>query len=434
MSECFFAVTGKPIVHSRSPQMQRAALDLLCPGACYTRIAADSAAEALALAQEIGFSGLNVTAPFKEEMYRLMGSAADSGIAAVNTVTGIGDTARGYNTDIRGVLGALAEQDVAVAGRRAVVLGAGGAGMAAAQALREGGASVVIVNRSAEKGERAAASAGVRAAPLGDDRGREFIRDAHIIVSCLATGDSVVSPELLAPSQVIFEAGYAHESALVRDGRAKGCRIIEGSEWLLHQGAEAFRHFTGKVAPLEAMREGLAAARPCVRTSIALIGIMGAGKSSVAALLGKELNLPVIELDARIEQHARRTIREIFERDGEEAFRTLEEQMLGEASTEGPHILSCGGGLPIRSRNREILAARYLTIWLWVRGESVLARDGSSGKRPILATCGGAEGVKALIKQRIPAYSSAADLVLTTEGRTAEEVAQRLAYEIHSAR
>lgn len=139
-----FASTGMPIMHSASPQMHNAGFAELGIDAVYTRLAAGSAREALEVARQIGMAGMNITAPFKEEMVKLLynGDARVRKLGAVNTVKFAGKKAFGFNTDADGVAGALAEKRVKIRGKNAVVLGAGGAAKAAGDGpFGEGGES-----------------------------------------------------------------------------------------------------------------------------------------------------------------------------------------------------------------------------------------------------------------------------------------------------
>ena len=139
-----FAVTGNPILHSKSPQMFNAAFQELGIDAVYSRLAATSAEEAIACARAIGIQGLNVTAPFKEDVRGYLDTVDESAnkINAVNTITLDSESheLKGYNTDHFGVVAAIEGHGISLEGKKAVVLGAGGAGRAAVYALENAGA------------------------------------------------------------------------------------------------------------------------------------------------------------------------------------------------------------------------------------------------------------------------------------------------------
>jgi len=101
---------------------------------------------------------------------------------------------------------------------------------------------------------------------------------------------------LLKKGTVLLDAFYSSETLLAHDAAKAGCKVINGREWLLHQGAAAFKLFTGKTAPQEAMRRALqGAASANGKKNIALIGFMGSGKSTAAVLLGKKCGMPALE-------------------------------------------------------------------------------------------------------------------------------------------
>ena len=183
-----FASTGKPIMQSASPQMHNTGF-AACGGinAVYTRLAADSMEEALEAARQIGMSGLNVTAPFKESACKLADSldADAAATGAVNTllIAKSGKT-RGFNTDVEGVRSALASAGVELSGAAAVVLGAGGAARAAAYALCKSGASVTVANRTVGKAKEIASRFGCNYCSMDAKQLGQCLANAHVIVLC----------------------------------------------------------------------------------------------------------------------------------------------------------------------------------------------------------------------------------------------------------
>ena len=161
----YLGVCGWPVAHSRSPQMQNAALAALGLGDWrYLRLPLppemfDEAIRALPAA---GFRGVNVTIPHKEAALAVADHASEAAreIGAANTLTFEDGAIHAENTDAPGLLAALGEDP---AGRSALVLGAGGAGRAAAWALRGAGAHVTVWNRTSERAEKLAADLGWRA-------------------------------------------------------------------------------------------------------------------------------------------------------------------------------------------------------------------------------------------------------------------------------
>lgn len=254
-----YAVTGKPVAHSISPQMHNAAFEALGMDAAYVRLAAADAESALAAARSMGLAGMNVTAPYKESMAALvdrMDEEAES-VGAVNTVVFEDGKAKGRNTDVYGVREALEGNGILLRGMKAVVLGAGGAAKAAARSLTSAGAEVTIANRTVDKARALARSLGCAHCGLaGQELGRAMAA-ASVVVSSLDTADRVIPHDVLRRSMTILEAKYDEKTALRTDALRIGCRVIDGREWLLYQGARAFRIFTHRKPPLDAMRKAL---------------------------------------------------------------------------------------------------------------------------------------------------------------------------------
>ncbi|MDX9708172.1 MAG: shikimate kinase [Trichloromonas sp.] len=158
---------------------------------------------------------------------------------------------------------------------------------------------------------------------------------------------------------------------------------------------------------------------PC-KNGIVLIGFMGAGKSTAAAELGRSCRLPVFDLDREIERRSGRTIPEIFEQSGEEAFRTQETEALRGLLDQAPLILATGGGVIGCADNWPLLRRLGRVVYLRVSWETALTRIGSGQGRPL---AGDRERLQALFEQRRPLYE-AADLVIDGEGGTPASIAR----------
>ena len=239
--------------------MFNAAFKALGMPARHVRLAAGDAREALQKARARGVWGLNITAPFKEDFARLcdlLDVTAET-VGAVNTVVIRNGRLMGHNTDVYGVAQALRSNGVTLKGEKAVVLGAGGAAKAAVHALLSGGAKVTVANRTAQKAQGIAESMGCGHSSLRAAELREAFRNADIVVSAVSTTERIVPRNVLKGTMTILEAYYTTETALMRVARQKGCRVIDGREWLLFQGAKAFEIFTRRKAPLEVMRKAV---------------------------------------------------------------------------------------------------------------------------------------------------------------------------------
>jgi len=420
------AVAGNPIFHSKSPDIFNAAFGELSLNAVYTRLAAAGAEEVIATAREIGIDGLNITSPFKTDIIQYLDEVeADAKkIGSVNTIVRSGRRFIGYNTDVEGVLEALRMNAVQPAGKRAVVLGAGGAAKSTAVALISAGADVVIVNRTFEKAQSIAEASACRASRI-EDIERE-VENADILVSCLSTGKHVVPSHSLKKGLIILDANYGEETALVQEGRAKGCTIIDGREWLLFQGTKAFTHFTGMEPPVTIMRKALYEKRSFKKRNIALIGFMGVGKSTVGRYVAKRLNMSLIDIDSEIERKIGSSIGEIFEQSGEETFRKMEANEIEGIAAMSKKVISCGGGAVLNKGNMDHLREHSIVVWLWAAADTILQRIGDNGTRPLLNVRDKRSEVEKLLRFRKPFYAYASDLLIRTDKRKPREIAERI--------
>jgi shikimate kinase len=166
---------------------------------------------------------------------------------------------------------------------------------------------------------------------------------------------------------------------------------------------------------------------------IALVGLMGAGKSTVARALGERLGGAVADLDAMVEAERGCSVAELFEREGEPAFRRLEGRILEQALAAGAGIIACGGGIVLDPEHRRLLATRCRVVWLEVSPAAAALRVASArDSRPLLAA--GPEGetlallqrLGMLLAQRRPLYEQVAQARVPVEGRTADEVADEV--------
>jgi shikimate dehydrogenase len=261
-------VLGYPVGHSRSPAIQNAAFEAAGLDWRYVKLPVrpELFRETVRALPASGYRGANVTIPHKLEALRLADSAAPAAaaIGAANTLSFGASGIEADNTDAGGLVDALERP---VTGLRALVLGAGGAGRAAAWALREAGAAEVAVwNRTAVRAEELARALGVAVA---DRPG-----PADLLVNATAVGldASVSDDEALAalgllgadPPAVVVDLVYRADGAAtpVAAWAARGqATVVDGLEVLVRQGALSFSLWTGLPAPLEAMRGAARAGR-----------------------------------------------------------------------------------------------------------------------------------------------------------------------------
>jgi len=252
-------IIGDPVGHSRSPAMHNAAFDALGLDWVYVAfpVPRGQGAAAVQAVATLGLAGLNVTMPHKADAAAACDdlSSEAAALGAVNTVVNMDGTLAGHSTDGDGFLRALDDEGITVAGRRAVVLGSGGAGRAITHALGRVGAHVTVAARRHEAARSAAALAPGGVAVGVDELAVESF---DVVVNATPLGMEGQPPpfdtDRLRAGQFVFDTVYPVETPLLREARARGLRAAGGLDMLVHQGALSFSLWTGVAPPLELMR------------------------------------------------------------------------------------------------------------------------------------------------------------------------------------
>jgi shikimate dehydrogenase len=268
-----YGVVGHPVGHSLSPAMHNAAYREVGIDAAYVplAVAPERLAEALRGAHALGFQGLNVTVPHKQraaELCQRLDPVA-SLCGAVNTLRRAGAGWEGFNTDapaclalVEGAAGAAPGRD----GRRALVLGAGGAALAGAWALLRMGHPLGVAARRRESAEElcrrmgAAFPEGPPAVAIGWDEAPGAAREAAVVVNATTIGlagqPGALPAFALRRGQIAVDFVYG-DTAFAGQARAGGATLVTGEQILVRQGALAFTLWTGKPAPEAAMAAAL---------------------------------------------------------------------------------------------------------------------------------------------------------------------------------
>jgi shikimate kinase len=157
-----------------------------------------------------------------------------------------------------------------------------------------------------------------------------------------------------------------------------------------------------------------------------LVGYRGTGKSTVARLLAHHLGWAWVDADDVIESRAGRTVRQVFEVEGEAGFRRRESAVLEELCGLREHVVATGGGVVLSAANRERLKAAGRVVWLTADAATIrrrLEKDRTTAERRPVLTVGGLAEIKELLRAREPLYRAVADLTVDTAGRPPEEIA-----------
>ena len=266
--EKHYAVIGDPIQHSLSPWMHRAGYAAMGIDAEYQRFHVEPGylAEAVDGLCALGFSGWNVTLPHKETIIPFLDTltpqAARAG--AVNTVKIHEGQRMGHNTDGDGLVRSLQGDLNEFKGKKAVLLGAGGAAKGIALALAAQGLQIHILNRTPEKAtvlvDLIKKWGGT--ATSGEFAPGDWKEEVDLLVQTTSVGlhgePFPFSLEGISERALVVDIIFnPRETAFLREGKKLGCRTLNGLGMLLHQGALAWEFWLGGQAPIEAMQRGL---------------------------------------------------------------------------------------------------------------------------------------------------------------------------------
>ncbi|WP_049895602.1 shikimate kinase [Oribacterium sp. NK2B42] len=162
------------------------------------------------------------------------------------------------------------------------------------------------------------------------------------------------------------------------------------------------------------------------KKNIALIGFMGAGKSTVSSCLKDMLGMTEVDTDAEIVRREGMPINEIFEKHGEDYFRKCESEVILDLQKSSGIIISCGGGAVLREENVTNLKKGSIIVLLTATPETTLERVKDSDVRPILNGNMNVEFIRSLQEKRNAKYEAAADIIIATDGKTVQEICEEL--------
>lgn len=410
-----FYLIGEHLSHSFSPQIHAM---LGNPDYTLKELTPDEVGE---FVRHGDYAGLNVTIPYKQTVKPYLDELTPAArkLGAVNTVTrDANGKLIGDNTDYFGFCYALASAGIALAGKKALILGTGGASKTAiAVAKDQGAAEVVTVSRTGA---------------VNYDNVYDLHGDAEIVINCTPVGmypkSGVAPAELSRFSKLCGVADMIYNparTALLAKAERLGVPFTNGLSMLVAQAAAGHERFTGQpVDPAQIER--------IVRTfakdseNIVLIGMPGCGKSTVGKALAALLGKPFIDTDALIVQKAGKPIPEIFAKHGEKHFRAIEHEVICKACAAHGQVIATGGGVVTRPENQYPLAQNGHIVWLQ-RPLEDLPCDG----RPLSQ----AGKLEEMYRVREPLYRTFADIVIPNDGtpeKVATHILEELGYEILS--
>ncbi len=444
-------IIGNPVRHTMSPLIHNSFSEMLGINLVYVpfEVPADGLKAAVRGAYELGIKGMNVTVPYKSDVleYLKYTDPLAESIGAVNTL--VRDEAlkgyRGANTDMTGLYRAMQEEGIELENETVVILGAGGVARPTAHlCINKGARKVYILNRTLEKAEAICAE-------LEDDRVVAMdINNYHEIllreksffaIQCTSVGlfpdvNSAVieDDEFYKKVSSAMDLVYRPlQTKFLKLAKEAGAKTFSGLKMLLYQGIDAFEMWNEaeniKISKEEADQVYKSLVLEVVGASnIILEGFMGSGKSTVAAILADRLELDLMDTDEAIEEAEGRTISEIFEEEGEASFRDMETELLKTIVTEHWRelVISLGGGLPMREENRELLKKAGKVVLLRANPSTVYERLKEDTTRPLLRGDNPKEKIQELHNLRKNQYEAAADIVVDTDDKTPEEIADTI--------
>lgn len=258
-------IIGYPVRHSLSPDMHNAAFEYLGLNYCYVamEVKPENVEYAIKGLKALGFVGVNVTVPHKQTIIPyidVMDEEAEF-IGAINTIKNEEGRLIGYNTDGKGFIESLKEEDIDPSGMEVLILGAGGAARAVSYYLVRKVSRMYVYNRTEERGMELVMRLKKMNPEVIFTKNLNYCRVCDMVINATSVGlrDSDPLPieaDYLKQGQIVYDLIY-RETPLLREARQRGCRVIDGTGMLLHQGAEAFRIWTGVEPPIEVMREVL---------------------------------------------------------------------------------------------------------------------------------------------------------------------------------
>lgn len=163
-----------------------------------------------------------------------------------------------------------------------------------------------------------------------------------------------------------------------------------------------------------------------MKNNIFLIGFMGAGKSTIAKALCKELDMQLVEMDARIVEEQKMSVNDIFAQYGEDYFRDVESQLILTLGEEGNTIVSCGGGVVVRPQNTDYMKKSGKVVFLSATPETIYERVKNSTDRPILNGHMNVEYIADLMEKRRALYEAAADIKIDTDGKNRSAICKEI--------
>lgn len=358
------------------------------------------------------YRAFNVTIPYKKAVIPFLDqiSPEAKALGVVNLVVRDGGKLKGYNMDIRGMEYALKRTGVSLVGKKVLILGSGNTSETAEYLARENGAGTIVkISRSGEDNYQ----------NVGKHEDAAFIINTTPVGTFPGNEDSLVDLSLFPNLEGVQEVIYnPFKTRLALQAEDRGLLVATGLDMLVGQAAYSAEKFHGTLPPESEVdrivREILVEDR-----NIVLIGMPSCGKTTVGRRLAEKLGRDFVDADEEIvKRHG--DIPSIFAKEGEDAFRIYESEVIAEVSKKHRLVIATGGGAVLKERNRLNLRQNGVVVYLR-RDISALTDTG----RPL--SQGGR--IAALFREREPIYKAIAEIVVDND-KGIEDAAQKIIDEV----
>ena len=346
------------------------------------------------------FDGINVTIPYKKAVMSYCASLSERAkrIGSVNTLLRLQDgSLYGENTDYDGFLSLIQDNHVSVQGKKAIVLGSGGASLTVQAVLEDLGAGeIVVISRGGQN----------------NYQNLDRHADANIIVNTTPVGmyphngEAPVPMKLFSKCYAVFDLIYnPSKTALLLAAEEMGIPAYNGLRMLVAQAVKAGELFRSESLALDigTLTEQIGRRM----RNLILIGMPGCGKSTIGAALARMTNRDFADTDTEIEKAAGMPIPAYFKKYGEEKFRLLETEVLAKLSSYSGYVIATGGGIVTQERNLPLLRQNSTVIFL-NRDLRMLETAG----RPISQK----RSIASIAEERMPNYLAWSDLTVECTG------------------
>ena len=358
------------------------------------------------------FRAINVTIPYKQSVIPYLSyiSPQAESIGAVNTVVNRDGKLWGYNTDFAGMEALIARMGLSLRGKKVLILGTGGTSKTARAVCESAGAREIL------KVSRRASGEAVSYEQAVSGHG-----DAEILINTTPVGmyprcgEAPIDLAHFPRLEGVVDAVYNPlRTRLVQAGQERGVPAEGGLYMLAGQGVCASAIFLGKEFD-PALTEGVYRAILGRKQNIVLIGMPSCGKTTVGRLLAERCGRRLIDTDEKIVERLGEPIAGFMARNGEAAFRDVEQEVVAGVADESGCVIATGGGAVLRQENLRLLRQNGLLVFL----DRPLEKLMPTADRPLSAS---REALERRYRERYGLYVAAADLVVDASGAIEDEV------------